>query len=255
MRIRRPLAVAIAAAGLAATSLVTASLTVAGPSSAAPAPRLHWKLSKRAASPGGYIRVSFTLHNPPQDGSVVLQRARVGRRYATIEPTLSGYTAGIESTGNATIIAPSIGRYDYRVVVRNARKHAVVVSSPVLVSVYAPIGLAKFLGTTGKYVKVAGTRFYYAASGASGTIASIPTRTCRSVTLVGAYADGAPAGSAGRVELDEAGGGNSFAVTGTQTVAEAHYALTPGTATLVATSNGDPIYVAGSLSCWSSSGS
>lgn len=233
-----------------------AALTIAGSAAAhASAPSGSWTIAHTHVTAGSSDRVSYSVKHAPGHGSVVLEQRHGGgwRLTATLDPRTH---AGKSASGQVGVTMPPLGEYQFRVVVRDSTKHAVLALATRTVFSYDAVPLARIAGGNAGHVPVHGQRFDYVGSGTAGVNRTLDTSTCRSIKLVGAFEDQAAANSRGTITLKRQKAHlGSLIVPGPGKLYGTHIALTAGSFDIVLNSRtSDAVFYNGTLACWTRSG-
>jgi hypothetical protein len=238
--------------GMVAAAPMALASTAAAQASA---PSGSWKIAHTHVTAGSSDRVSYSVRNAPRHGSVVLEQRHGGGWRVT--DTLDARThAGKSASGHVVVTMPPRGEYQFRVLVRDSAKHAVLTLATRTVFSYDAVPLARIAGGDAGHVRVHGQRFDYVGSGTAGLNRSLNTSTCRSIKLVGAFEDQAAANSNGTITVKRHKARlGSLTVPAPGKLYSTNIALSAGEFDIILkTKTSDAVFYNGTLACWTRSG-
>ena len=174
-----------------------ATIGVGSRASASLQPTLQWRLLSADIQAATAPVVAYDSRDLPRDTTLYVQERRRGR-WVRI------FTSHAARTGTGHIKLPRLseGRYLLRVIVRGGKPILVAPGSRLL-TVFSPVPFSRLLGTKESTATVGRVRFVYAWSAAhwaNYTLVSLPSATCRSLSLDLAYVD--PSRATSQTTLD-----------------------------------------------------
>lgn len=243
-------------AAAAAAALAVAAVPVAGAhfASASATPAVAWHFASASVTAGVAPSLTYTVTAMPYHGRVDVQR-----QSGTSWLVLAHLTPSSRGTGSYRPPGVPLGRYTYRLVVRNSSGKAVAATAHVLLS-YGTVGLAAVMGRTAQTAPVGSASYSYVwgETGWAGKAELfLPRTSCRSMRLTMGYV--APASSAANtatiatLTLSERGINKTANVT-SGSVGVLSSALT-GQALQIGLANAPgSLYGNGTASCWTKNG-
>ena len=241
---------------MAAAGLVVAGVPVAGAQfvSATTTPVVSWHFAASWVTAGVAPSLTYKVTSMPSHGHVDVQRAS-----GTSWLALAHLTPSSTGTGSYRPSPVALGRYTYRLVVRNSSGKALTSTSHLLLS-FGTVGLGAVMGRAAHTVSLGSTSYSYVWSEtgwATKAVLFLPRTSCRSMRLTMGYV--APAARAANtatvatLTLSQMGSNKTVNVN-TGTVSALSTSVTGGALQVELTNAPGSSYGNGTASCWTKNG-